>query len=118
MKIIIKNDEIFAKEKSKKVRTDSIRNISRVIQVTTGEAVFANDQDFHIFEIRNEFWVPQAIYIENDLNDIEGWCSNQKIRYETKHLDYPPKAFWKKRFLIKYAVVSPGIYSKKSVTEI
>lgn len=118
MKIIIKNDEISAEEKYKKIRTDSISNIIRVIHVTTGEAVFANDQDFHVFEINNEFLVPQDICLENDLNDIEGWCNNQKIRYETKHLDYPPKAFLKKRFFIKYAVVSPGIYSKKSVMEI
>ena len=73
MKITIKNDRISAEKDSKTIRSESIKNIVRIIQLTTGDAVFANDQDFHIFEIRNEFWVPQAIDFESNLNELEHW---------------------------------------------
>ncbi len=118
MEIVIKNDRISAKENSKIIRSESIKNITRIIEVNTGDAVFANDHDFYMFEIGNEFLVSQAIDLKNYSTKFENWCGEQKIRYEITHLDYPPKAFWKKWFFIKYASVSPGIYDKQLVTEI
>jgi len=114
MEIVITNNRISAEEDSKTVRSEPIKNITRIIEVNTGHYVTANDYDFYIFEINNEFWVSDAIYI----HELENWCSNQKIQYETKYLDYPPKAFWKKWCFIKYASVVPGIYDKRLVTEI
>ena len=118
MKIVIKNGKISAEEDSKTVRSESIKNITRIIEVTTGDPVFALEYDFYMFEIGNEFWVPQAIDFKNYLTNFENWCGKQKIRYEITHLDYPPKAFWKKWCFIKYASVLSGIYDKQLVTKI
>ncbi|MCP3899618.1 MAG: hypothetical protein GY707_07890 [Desulfobacteraceae bacterium] len=114
MEIVLENDRISAEENSKTVRSESIKNITRIIEVDTGSYVTSNDYDFYIFEINNEFWVSDANYI----HELENWCSKHKIQYEAKYLDYPPKAFWKKWFFIKYASVVTGIYDKQLVTEI
>ncbi len=124
MEIVLENDRISAKENSETIRSESIKNITRVIEVSTGDPVFAYEYDFYMFEIGNEFWVSETIDFKNCPNrsenwcSFENWCSKQKIRYEITHFDYPPKAFWKKRFFIKYASVVPGIYDKQLVTEI
>lgn len=114
----IKRDKLYLEDKSQIVREKAVSDLVRILHFITGNPVIANDHEFHVFDLGQELWVPASIDFEGILNELENWSHKLNIKYETKHQEYPNKAFWKKRLGIKYASVLPGIYSIDQVSNL
>lgn len=114
----INKNILSLEDKSKAVRESTVSDLKRILHFITGSPVLASDYEYYVFDFGQELWIPASIDFDGNLNELDSWSRRLNIEYETKHQDYPNKAFWKKRLGIKYASVSPGIYQSDQVSDI